>query len=313
MEAPSDDTHKAIAALWANELGGPLMARLLGELHGSKTPLEEEPALFEASKQKFLAAGKTTAEHRIWRQQELKTLRLRHLEHLTWQINQDHPRYKDTGEDELAESWPQLLQPGITLEELDAEVTDWYLQKGMHGISGLPEEKESTALQIDTAARTQPASAYEGSGAIKNIWTRAKPQRTFEKDIKEPPETWRFIDAEDLEGEEMTAEEVRKTIQGKLGFNKASIKDRLEEAQSKASEFSRTNGSRLPVRIHKESEYLLQWFAVTKIGKRGRPPKNGKIDDYTGSLYRLIKGSPFSEEKGPFSDEDQQKESSLTT
>jgi hypothetical protein len=278
MAATPDRTQEAIAAMWTNELGGTLMARLLDELHGSKTPLEEEAALYEASKQKFLTAGKTALEHRLWRQKNLKLLRLRYLEHLTWQINPDHPRYKNEEEDELAENWPRLHEPKITLEELDTEVTDWHLLKGMDTAFGFAEELESTA----------------------------KASSTVEKSIKESSDAWMLIDEEELEGEEMTAEQVRLMIQSQQNIKSQSIKDRLEEAQSNASKFSRANGDHLPVRIHRKSEELLHWFAMTKLGRPGRPPKGGSIDNYTGSWYKLIKGSPFGEAASQPSDEHQQ-------
>jgi hypothetical protein len=278
MEAPSDDVLMAAASSWANELGGPLMTRLLDELHGNRAPLEEEAALYEASKQKFLAAGKTALEHRIWRQKNLKLLRLRYLEHLTWKINQDHPRYKNEEEDALAGNWPRLHEPEITLEELDTEVTDWYLQKGMDTAFGFAEELKSTA----------------------------KATSTVEKQIRESPDAWRFIDEEELEGKGMTAEQVRLMIQSQQKIKSESLRDRLEEAQSKASEFSRANGNHLPVRIHRKSEDLLYWFAMTRLGKRGRPPKSESIDNYTGSWYKLIKGSPFCDTASQPSDEHQQ-------
>ena len=297
-------TQKAIAAMWANELGGPLMARLRDELYGSQKPLLEEPELFEASKQKFLAAGKTAIEHKLWRQRDLKLLRLTYLEHLTWNINRDHPRYANERDENEPESlrtggFPTLNKPRITLGELDAEATIWHLQKEKDTLFKLPEGCRSTALPSDSASVAY--MKWELRISTSESTTSREPTCREEsipsKTLEERTKSWRLINQEDLEEERLTAEQVRKMIQDKFNVKnqskRDSIKESLYDAQTSASSFLRNNKTSCPIRLHKDSPYLLQWFAMTKLGRRGRPSKGVDIDGYSGSLYGLIKGSPF--------------------
>jgi hypothetical protein len=297
-------TQKAIAAMWANELGGPLMARLRDELYGSQKPLLEEPELFEASKQKFLAAGKTAIEHKLWRQRDLKLLRLTYLEHLTWNINRDHPRYANERDENEPESlrtggFPTLNKPRITLGELDAEATSWHLEKEKNTLFKLPEGCNSTALPSDSASVAY--MKWELRISTSESTTSREPTCREEsipsKTLEERTKSWRLINQEDLEEERLTAEQVRKMIQDKFNVKnqskRDSIKESLSDAQTSASSFLRNNKTSCPIRLHKDSPYLLQWFAITKLGRRGRPSKGVGIDGHSGSLYGLIKGSPF--------------------
>ena len=297
-------SQKAIAAMWANELGGPLMARLRDELYGSQKPLLEEPELFEASKQKFLAAGKTAIEHKLWRQRDLKLLRLTYLEHLTWNINRDHPRYANERDENEPESlrtggFPTLNKPRITLGELDAEATSWHLEKEKNTLFKLPEGCNSTALPSDSASVAY--MKWELRISTSESTTSREPTCREEsipsKTLEERTKSWRLINQEDLEEERLTAEQVCQIIQDQLNVKnqskKDSIKESLNDAQTSASSFLRDNKTNCPIRLHKDSPYLLQWFAITKLGRRGRPSKGVGIDGHSGSLYGLIKGSPF--------------------
>jgi hypothetical protein len=300
MAATPDEIQEAVARMWANELGGPLMEKLLDELHGSKTPLQEEPVLFKASEEKFLAAGKTKLEHECWRQQELKPLRIKFLEYQTWMHNREHPRYANEEDENFqAGGWPPLYIPGTTIEELDTNVTDWYLKKEKDTLFKLPEGAKSDALPSEPASITYMKWENRmGMSKLEiNKASRTSGQNTVKKPQEELSGKWRLINSEDLEGEELTAEQVRKMIIDLLGLKGVAkqkvVKDLLEEAQSSASKFSRDNEDIFPVRLHKESEYLLEWFAMTKRGAVGRPSRVGEIANYTGSLYRLIQKSPF--------------------
>lgn len=299
-----EGTQKTIATKWADELGGPLMARLRDELYGSLKPLLEEPELFEASKQKFLAAGKTALEHRLWRQRDLKLLRLTYLEHLTWNINRDHPRNANERDENEPESvraggLPTLNKPRITLGELDAEATSWHLAKEKSTLFELPEGCDSTALPSDSASVAYMKWELRISASESTI--SREPTRREEsipsKTLEECDKSWRLVNEEDLEEERLTAEQVCKMIQDQFSVKnkskKDAIKESLNDAQANASLFSRNNETSCPIRLHKDSPYLLQWFAMTKLGRRGRPSKGVDIDIYSGSVYRLIKGSPF--------------------
>ena len=299
-----EGTQKAITTMWAEELGGPLMARLRDELYGSQKPLLEEPELFEASKQKFLAAGKTALEHRLWRQRDLKLLRLTYLEHLTWNINRDHPRYaneRDENEPESLRSggFPTLNKPRITLGELDAEVTSWHLRKEKNTLFKLPEGSNSTALPSDSAsvAYMKWELRISASESTTSREPTCREESIPSKTLEECDKSWRLVNEEDLEEERLTAEQVCQMIQDQLDVKtkskKDAIKESLNDAQTTASLFSRNNETSCPIRLHKDSPYLLQWFAMTKLGRRGRPSKGVDIDGYSGSLYGLIKGSPF--------------------
>ena len=299
-----EGTQKAITTLWADELGGPLMARLRDELYGSQKPLLEEPDLFEASKQKFLAAGKTALEHRLWRQRDLKLLRLTYLEHLTWNINRDHPRYANERDENEPESlrtggFPTLNKPRITLGELDAEATSWHLEKEKNTLFKLPEGCNSTALPSDSAsvAYMKWELRISASESTTSREPTCREESIPSKTLKECDKSWWLVNEEDLEEERLTAEQVCQIIQDQLNVKnqskKDSIKGSLNDAQTSASSFLRDNKTSCPIRLHKDSPYLLHWFAMTKLGRRGRPSKGVDIDGYSGSLYGLIKGSPF--------------------
>jgi hypothetical protein len=314
MERHPDEAETALAAMWANELGGRLNAKLLDELYGSKKPLREEPDLFEASEQKFVAFGKTKLEHRAWRQREVKLLRFTQLHYLTWSINQDHPRFATdaTDEDEpeyLPIGQEPIREPDITLQELDAEVTEWYLQK----------ERE-TSFEVPTEIKNE-AHSHEPKSVTYMRWkqqslqseAQPKPDISEEQGVEiqraeiAENEEWRFLSEENLEGDKLSAIEVSSIIhqwllkqgKGSTIHTLAKIKNALAQAQYDASSASRNCEGRLPVRLRKFSGYYFDCFAMTEIGKRGRPQKGDH-----GSTYKLIKDSdPTSDPTKPTSDQ----------
>ena len=301
MENQLDSTTDAIAQMWCNQLGGSLYYKLILELYTDPASLPEERLLFKASLRKFLGFGKTKIEHRDWRQNELKLLRLAYLRNLTWSINRNRPMFKNIEDsevdaDELETSLP-LNEPDITLEELDAKVTDWYLLTEKETSFELPEEikngntlrkphsvlfiewehqmnQEDAKNEDDTKTPASHAARGEATGKIIN---------------------WRCTKEEDLEGLELDGEDVCNIIYewllalGKGGtmHKITTIREALEEAQVDASEAARTHKLTLPIRLRKDSDYYFHSFAMTRIAKRGRPQAGTK----RGSTYKLLKGS----------------------
>lgn len=298
MGSAPDEVSKAVLEMWFQELGGKLKARLLDELYGSKEPLPEEPELFEASKQKFLAAGKTAIEHRVWRQSELKRLRLAYLEHLTWNLNREHP-YFSTEEDidELDAVLPTgqqpIREPNISLYELDEEVTDWYLQKEAKTSSTMPEEIKTATPSNEPAPLADTRGTH---GAPEPVTSATTPSNDNSSPIHHDSgkDSWRFINNEDLEGEEMDANAVCKIIHklllteggGKTKHTHDSIKKSLKSAQCDASAASKRHNNRMPVRLRGESAYYFELFAMITIAPRGRLKKGER-----GTLYKSIKAS----------------------
>jgi hypothetical protein len=301
MERHPNEAETALAAMWANELGGRLMAKLLDELYGSKKPLREEPDLFEASEQKFVAFGKTKLEHRAWRQREVKLLRFTQLEYLTWSINQDHPRFTtdatDEGEPEyLPIGTKPIREPDITLQELDAEITEWYLQKEKETTFEVPAEIKASALrhEPDSVTYMRWMYAFPRSDEAPKPKTIDKVESDKQKEAIGGEEEWRFISADDLEGENLNDEQASALIhkwlleagEGKTRHKPSDIKNSLKNAQCEASRVSRQNGRKLPVRLRKESSYYFNHFAMTQIAPPGRPRAGG-----SSSTYKLIKAS----------------------
>jgi hypothetical protein len=275
-----------VTKAWANELGGRLMAALIDELYGSRQPLRLEPTLFEASKQQFLAHGKTELEHRLWRQNKLKQLRLNYLQELTRQANPGHPRYAEDY-DEYAQinqlPMPPVVEPEISLEELDAEVTDWYLKRS----------QEELPIPLARKAATETPETSREKIEAQNDENTENPRQS--KAIKKH---WRLLHAEDLEGEEYNDDQLSELIyqrllqegEGKTSHTAAGIKNSIKKAQNEASSISKSNGNWLPVRLRRDSNYFFDEFAMVKVTPQGRP-KQGE----GSSKYKSIKASALNE------------------
>jgi len=301
MERHPDEAETALAAMWANELGGRLVAKLLDELYGSEKPLREEPDLSEASEQKFVAFGKTKLEHRAWRQREVKLLRFTQLQYLTWSINQDHPRFatNTTDEDEpeyLPIGTKPIREPDIKLQELDAEITDWYLQKEKETTFEVPAEIKASALphEPDSVTYMRWKHQFPQSEEVQKPNTTDNAESAKQTEAAGDKEEWRFISTDDLEGETLNDDQASTLIYkwllkaggGKTRHTPSNIKKSLKDAQCEASRVSRQNGRKLPIRLRKESSYYFDHFAMTQIAPIGRPKVGG-----SSSTYKLIKAS----------------------
>ena len=304
MEAGEGESiENWVARAWANELGGRLLAALLDELYGSKKPTSLEPMLYKASEKKFIAYGKTKAEHRAWRTRELKELRIFYLQDLTRKINIEHPAFTTyTNEStEIPEcGMPPINEPNISLKDLDSDITDWYLQT----------EKE-TSFSIPAGAaseqRNLPKSiAYmKWQLALKNTNQHAAQKSFTQEEIQltdcqsKESKDWRFLNEDDVEGEEMDEKQVSKQVRRwMLHAAKGGSAKEIEEiipairsAQNEATKESKGHGNRTPVRLRKSSGYYLDQFALVKSAQQGRPRRGEG-----GSKYKLIKASVLGSE-----------------
>jgi hypothetical protein len=308
MESPEEtSTEMWVIKAWANELGGQLMAALIDELYGSKQPLSLEPTLFEASKQQFLAHGKTELEHRLWRQKELKQLRFNYLHELTRQANPGHPRYAEDN-DEYAQinqlPTPPIVEPKISLEELDAEVTDWYLKRSQKKLP-IPLARKPSTETPETSKEQEQNNKYTENP--RHIGTMKK--------------NWRLLRAEDLEGEEYNDDQLSELIhqrllqegKGKTSHTTAGIKNSIKKAQNEASKFSNSNGKWLPVRLRKESNYFFDEFAIVKIAPQSRPKKGEGSSKYRSIKASLLNAGPKGQDKQPVFDEPPQESNHSAT
>jgi hypothetical protein len=301
MENELDSMANAIVKMWANQLGGKLYSKLILELCTDPASLPEERLLFKASLRKFLEFGKTKIEHRDWRQNELKLLRLAYLRNLTWSINSNHPMLRNIANSEVdadkLETSPPLYEPNITLEELDAKVTDWYLLTEKETSFELPEEIKNgnTFRKPQSVIFIEWEHQMNQEDAKKEDDTKTPASHAARGEAPGKIINWRCTKEEDLEGQELDGEDVCKIIYawllalGKGGtmHEITTIREALEEAQVDASEAARTHKLTLPIRLRKDSNYYFHSFAMTKIAKRGRPRAGTK----RGSTYKLIKGS----------------------
>lgn len=287
--------------MWTNQLGGKLYYRLLHDLNDDHGTLTEETVLFKASQKKFFKFGKTELEHRIWRQRELKLLRLTYLRHLTWNVNREHPMFatdEALGKDaDQPETSLPLNEPNITLEELDKEVTDWYLRSESATSFKVPEDIK--------AAKTsgQPDSVIFMNWKYQTTEAETKKRKDPQKSeyatgctgTSPEPEAWRIVKEEELEGQELDGNEVSNIIYewllalggGNTRHNTKTITNAIQEAQVDSSDATRNKGFNLPIRLRKHSSYYLDSFAITSIAPRGRPSEGAK----RGSTYKLIRGS----------------------
>lgn len=297
MVDPSNEIAKEVAKMWTQELGGVLKVRLIDELYGSKQALHEEPYLFEASKQKFLVAGKTELEHRVWRQREVKLLRLVLLEQLIREVNNSTCNQGWGIDPEDAQAAVQgathFKEPQITLVELDAEVTEWYLHNGRETSFKVPGEVQSSNPLNEPASVSYMKWIYCRLNASEDAALAAQ-NKTANAIQDTHKDEWRFLHFDDLEGDVMNDEEVSMKVHewlleagaGMTKHTPESIKKTVKSAQSEASEASKNNGNRLPVRLRKDSDYYLDRFAMTEIAPVGRPKKGE-----SSSKYRLVKAS----------------------
>jgi len=292
-----------VARAWANELGGRLIAALNDELYGSKKPTSLEPMLHKASEEKFIAHGKTKAEHRAWRLRELKELRIFYLKVLTWKINTEHPAFT-TNYNEITEvlecGIPPLTEPEISLEDLDSDITDWYLETERETSFSIPGRTASDRRDLPKSIaymKWQLSMEDAKPNAIQE--QLAQEVISLTTHLSQASTNWRFLNEDDVEGEELDEKQVSEQVHrwmlhaAKGGQAKGidEIIPAVKSAQNEATKESKRYGNRIPVRLRKSSGYYLDQFALVMSAGKGRPPKGGG-----GSKYKLIKASVLGSE-----------------
>ena len=270
---------------WSNQLGGFLYAQIFHEVYRSpETPVTPDPEhLYRKTKKIFLQGGLDELEHMQFRECRLKKLCLQKLWEITRELNPGHPRFQpepDPDTENYDWSEPPLIEPQISRERLEEDIADWYIRNKSQSKT---QQTEKIQQNIPTTNDLSPRakSERENNARFVSDTNQESLCNTKKRD-------WRFISDEELEGPELNTEEICKAIhnqlksQGNTHESLETINSALSGAQCKASRAHRSQGRALPIRLCKNSAFLLHEFALTSIGSQGR----GK-----SSKYRKIKSA----------------------
>ena len=265
---------------WANQLGGILVAQYIYELdRRPETPTKPEPEhLFQKTKGIFLNGGLDELEHLLFRETKLRKLCLQKAWEMTRKLNPSHPRFQPEPDPDTENyDWrePPLIEPQISRERLEEEVASWYVRTIAKETYTDNKRMQSTAqiesIQIPTNTNTNTNTTFKAAESNNNQTPSGpKNRKTENQTIPYGPEL----------NKNQLCKEIQAQLEqsGKLIISIESIEEAVEQAQQSASKKHRTKGIPLPIKLRKNKDHplLLDRYAMTAIGERGR----GKSSKY---------------------------------
>ena len=288
-----DIQMKDLAKAWANINGGRLWLQAANKLAQIKNnKFVEDEILFNASEEEFLKHGETKLEHLRWRQLELYELCERAAFYLTRNFNKS-----DQGEDYLdiderdydIDESPErsLIEPRNEWAQLEAAVTDWYLNTKKRTSFEVPNLQEANNRRKYASVRyyewEQTDASIETNISLTQEEEKAQKDKNNSTINGDQKPTW-----EDLETGELNKEAVSKKIQNWIKEDKNKISRTLDEIQTALKSSSRKasekhndgEGEPFPIQLGYNQDYDFNRLAMVRQGKKGRG---------NSAKYRVIK------------------------
>lgn len=271
---------------FANQLGGLLVAQYIHELYRSpEARVKPDPDhLFQKTKEIFLSGGLHELEHLQFRETKLKKLCLDKLWRMTKELNPSHPRFQpepDPDTENYDWSEPPLIEPQISRERLEEEVTSWYVRKKAAADNQARENPHKTIAKNDN-----PPSSDADEVKANQYILKFNSKQNSQASSKHKKKHWRAIPCSELEGPNLDSRQLCTEIASQLE-NQGSSHEPLEtfmkalsNAQQKASRAHRKEKVELPIKLAKNSSLFLHNYALVSMGEKGR----GK-----SSMFRKIK------------------------
>lgn len=263
---------------WTNQLGGFLITQIMHEINRDPwISLEPEPNhLFQKTKKIFLDAGLNEQEHLQFRECKLKNLCLQNLWEMTKELNPNHPRFQpepdeDTNSYEFDLAEPELVEPLVSREKLEAEIASWYARKKVQANKRTRQHYPQT-----TAGNNKLLSSKQSEFQASEYTSKSNHEINLQVSSCREEKNWRIIQNSELEGPELDTKQLCVEIESKLKSlgnspeSFESLHKSISNAQQKASRVHKKENANLPLRLANDSTLLIHNYALTSIGNKGR-------------------------------------------
>ena len=264
----------AVSPLCQSTRGGLVVAQYIDELYRSpETRVKPDPDhLFQKTKEIFLSGGLHEIEHLQFREAKLKKLCLDKLWRMTKEQNPSHPRLQpepDPDTENYDWSEPPLIEPQISRERLEEEVTSWYVRNKAAANNQARENSHKTIAKNDNLPSSDADEAKANQYRLK-----FNSKQNSQASSKHKKKHWRAIQCSEPEGPNLDSRQLRTEIASQLE-NQGSSHEPLEtfikalsNAQQKASRAHRKEEVELPIKLAKNSSLFLHNYAWSAREKR---------------------------------------------